>query len=171
MRKILLFLSVLLLYPTVSFSKVTGTRTFNMLSRVTTITFYRDGKEIAKQKIDGNGVIFESTGTIPDGVVKEYAKDGTLLYENSYQDGKLNGPSKAYYKNGSLAGEWTFKNNKLEGTGKQYYESGELQYLDTYKDDKLIKRKYYDRQGKLIEEKNMTIDKKKSEKPEKNSVK
>ena len=41
-----------------------------------------------------------TTGAIPDGLVKEYYENGAVLADYYYKDGKLEGTSKGYFKNG-----------------------------------------------------------------------
>jgi len=118
--------------------------------------FYSGGKEIARHKGDTNGTIIKRSGTIPDGLVKQYYDDGSLFGEWNYKGGALEGISKVYYpKSGELKNEWSFKNNKLEGISRSYYKSGKLGEESNYKADKLdgVTKNYYEG-GKLKSEYN-----------------
>jgi len=119
-----------------------------------------EGKELARELCDAKGNVIHTTGTIPDGTVKEYFENGALLAEYNYKDGKLEGTSKGYYQNGAFRGEWNYKNGKLEGKIKVFHENGKLNYEFNYKNDKRDGvSNYYDKNGKLLYEWNYREDK------------
>ena len=108
------------------------------------------GKEVAKEVCDETGTVVETTGKIPDGIVKEYFGSGKLLAEYNYKSGKLEGVSRGYYESGAFRGEWNYKAGELEGIVKVYYENGNLNYEMHYKNGELHGTgKYYRENGKL----------------------
>jgi antitoxin component YwqK of YwqJK toxin-antitoxin module len=107
--------------------------------------FYCEGKEVARKTYDENGESTEVTGTIPDGVVKEYYQDGKLVIELTYKDNKGNGPSKEYYESGKIKRECSYVDNNLDGPIKDYYENGQLAadgYVKTGKQEGILTRYY-----------------------------
>ena len=153
MKKALLFLIIASMIPATASSEVIGKRKINPIDRTFTITYFSDGKQVAQKTIGQDGNTIKFTGKIPDGIIREYYDDGTLMYESTYKNGALEGPTKGFYQNGALAGEWNYKNDELEGTGKVYFNTGELQYIDTYENGEMVDRKTYDKTGKLVTEK------------------
>jgi len=116
-------------------------------------------------------VTFFKSGKIY-GHYKEYMyhDNGQLSQEETYKDGKLDGPGKQYNTNGQLEYEGTFKDGEIYGHYKQYMyhdngqiwwvtiyndggerdgldktynENGQLEYEETYKDGELIESKEY----------------------------
>ena len=146
--------------------------------------FFSGGKEQARQMLDDRGNILHTIGTIPDGVVKGYYESGTVEYECTYRDNKLEGTVTVYYESGKVMQEWRYKDNKrngianwyfengglmrqfnyrdgkLDGVSKKFYENGVLWSAKTYKDGKFIARKEYDKNGKLLTEWHYPIEKK-----------
>jgi antitoxin component YwqK of YwqJK toxin-antitoxin module len=125
-------------------SKADGTRE---------MVFYRRGKEVAKQIIDGGENIIETTGEIPDGIVKQYYESGKVELESNYKESKREGAGKKYYENGKLLAEMTFRDNKIDGLAKTYYEDGTLKSEMKYKNGKLegLSKEYFE-SGKLRSE-------------------
>ena len=135
--------------------------------------FYSEGKERARQRLDDRGNILQTTGTVPDGVVKGYYDTGTVEYECTYRDNKLEGTVTVYYESGKVMQEWHYKDNKrngitnwyyesgglmrqfnykngtLDGVSKKFYENGVLRSTKTYRDGQFIARKEYDKNGEL----------------------
>ncbi|WP_234859380.1 toxin-antitoxin system YwqK family antitoxin [Aquimarina aquimarini] len=111
-----------------------------------------------KKKIEP--IVFTSK---PNGITKEYDKDGTLKFEWNYTDNILNGISteyhpnktfskwnykdgeliagKAYYSCGTLMEEYTFLNGKREGFAYRYYQTGEKETAWLFKNDILVSGK------------------------------
>ena len=87
-----------------------------------------------------------------DGVVKIYYQEGALWREESFKENELHGPYKVYYRNGALKMEKQFKDGKAEGIGRQYDPNEKLRALGTYRDGKLIHLERYDEAGNLIVE-------------------
>ena len=99
--------------------------------------FYRGGTEVAKQTRNRKGIIVETIGTIPEGIIKEYYESGNLMEETNYKNGKREGISRWYYETGILKGERNYKEDKLDGIIKWYYDTGSLGTEFNYKNGKL----------------------------------
>lgn len=91
-----------------------------------------------------------------------YHEDGkTMMSEENYENGLLNGEVKTYYKSGKLTEELHYKNGKLNGSLKRYSSEGVLLDDVIYKDDKLHgPAKYFNVEGKLIYSGNYENDEK-----------
>jgi MORN repeat protein len=70
---------------------------------------------------------------IPDGLRKTYRKDGSILSEANYKNGKLDGVSKNYYKNGNVQNLITYKKGIKDGLVQTNYITGNLNRETTYK--------------------------------------
>jgi len=116
--------------------EVTVKRVANPNETITNI-FYRGGLEIAQHIRDKNDVIIETTGTIPDGIVRAYYQSGALMEEVHYLNGLREGMSTWYYETGTVKGERTYKGDKLDGIIKWYYTTGSLGTEFNYKNGKL----------------------------------
>ena len=73
-----------------------------------------------------------------NGIGKEYSKNGKLLYEGNYRNGKLDGFGTKYYTDGKYVGMW--KEGKRAGDGKFYNIEGKLAYDGLWKDDKSVNK-------------------------------
>ena len=146
--------------------------------------FYVKGEEIARQVLDEDGNVIKTAGRIPDDIVKQYYENGKLEFEckyknnrpegiarvyyesgklsaeYNYKDNRLDGISRLYYESGSLMSEWNYKDDKHEGISKKYYEHGGMRCLHTYEDGQLIRKKTFDKSGKLESDKNYAQEKK-----------
>lgn len=149
MKRITICLLLVLFSTAIVYAEVTRKSILNPDGTIEYI-FYDDGKEIAKQKVDDNGNIIQTTGKIPDGTVKGYDESGKLVYECNYKDNKLEGIVQVYYESGELFKELNYKSGKLEGIAITYYKNGELSIEENYKDGKLegIKKGYH-RNGEI----------------------
>jgi len=75
----------------------------------------------------------------------------SILSEENYKNGVLNGISKTYYLNGKITEFSHYKNGKLDGNLKRYADNGILLDNLNYKNGKLYgAAKYYNIKGKLI---------------------
>lgn len=121
--------------------------------------FYSEGKEVAREFVNRDGVTAKVVGTIPDGLVKEIFMDGAIREEAYYKDGKKDGVTKLYNKKGVLRGEFNFKNGKQEGLSKTYHTTGALFKEIMFKNGKLegVNREYT-KDGKLLFEANFKDD-------------
>ena len=100
-----------------------------------------------------------SDGEVNDGVRKTYRRDGSILSEATYKDGKLHGVSKNYYENGNVQNLITYKNGVKDGLVQTYYKDGVLNRETTYKDGKIhgYQKKFF-KDGKLSSEQNFMED-------------
>lgn len=64
-------------------------------------------------------------GKKPDGPVKIYFEDGTVMKDMHFKDGKLHGKVKTYYSNGAVKLVQTY-NNGIETNVRQYSKDGKL---------------------------------------------
>lgn len=119
-------------------------KTFDLKSNIAKVKFYTE-----KGLLKSEG---ELRGKIRIGKWKYYHIDGkTILSEENYEDGILNGESKTYYKTGKLTEHLFYKNGKLNGNIKRYADNGNLLDDLNYIDGKLYgAAKYYNTKGKLI---------------------
>jgi len=131
-------------YSALSSEYPTAIKTFETNSNLAKVSFYTvKGVLVSEGVMDAKKRI---------GHWKYYQSDGkTLLSEENYKNGVLEGKSKTYYKNGKITEILFYKNAKLHGNTKRFAKNGilldELNYVDG-KLDGLAK--YYDIHGKLI---------------------
>lgn len=85
-----------------------------------TLSFYRDGKEVAEQTVAANGSTLELLGNIPDGPVREFDDNGQLRSESTYKDNKLEGEFRRFDEQGRLLSQEYYKNGLLEGEAEYY---------------------------------------------------
>jgi hypothetical protein len=55
------------------------------------------------------------------GILKDTNKNGKLLSETPYDNGKINGIKKIYYENGDVEWEVPYRNDTINGIAKEYY--------------------------------------------------
>lgn len=81
-----------------------------------------------------------------------YHKDGeTIMSEENYEDGELNGESKTFYESGEITEILYYSKGKLHGNAKRYDIKGALVSDLTYKNGILHGlAKYFDTDGKLM---------------------
>ncbi|WP_457616073.1 toxin-antitoxin system YwqK family antitoxin [Lutibacter sp.] len=86
---------------------------------------------------DGKTVMSEEnyTNGVLNGESKTYYKDGKVTEILHYKDGKLHGNLKRYASNGVLLDDLNYKDGKLNGLAKYYNMDGKLIYTGIYKDD------------------------------------
>ena len=99
--------------------------------------FYVNNKEIARQKLDRDSNVIESSGAVPDGIAKIYYPDGKLWTEFNYKDNRREGTMKECGPNGKLLREITYSNNKPDGLRKDYDEEGRVTREINYKNGEL----------------------------------
>ena len=118
-------------------------------------TFIR-GTNLAKVKFYTEEGVMESKGEMEGkkriGKWVYYNTDGkSILSEESYMNGLLNGEAKTYYASGKITEILNYKNGKLHGNIKRFADNGNLLDDLNYVDGKLQGlAKYYNLQGKLI---------------------
>ncbi|WP_298370843.1 toxin-antitoxin system YwqK family antitoxin [uncultured Lutibacter sp.] len=89
-----------------------------------------------------------------DGTYKSFYKTGKPNEIFNYTAGKLNGNAKRYADNGSILEDLYYKNGKLEGEAKYYNINGELIYYGNYENDEKVGKWKY-----VIKEENETNNK------------
>lgn len=100
--------------------------------------------------------VLESTGTMDGknriGTWLYYYPDGkTLMIEENYKNGVLDGTYKSFYKTGKVTEILDYTSGKLNGNAKRYADNGVLLDDLNYKNGKLKgAAKYYNIEGKLI---------------------
>jgi antitoxin component YwqK of YwqJK toxin-antitoxin module len=123
-------------------------------------SFWHDNGQLSKTVAfkagapDGHWEVFRADGTLlakrgykngqRDGVWTLYNEDGkTPSMEQTYAEGKINGPVTVYYKSGKPRIQSTFKDNLREGKVSEWDESGrktaEANYVGGKLDGKLIR--------------------------------
>ena len=74
-------------------------------------------------KVEGEAVGTFKDG-LPDGIWREYSKDGILLSETNYENGILNGKFFNYFREGQLKEKGFLLKGKLEGELLEFYKTG-----------------------------------------------
>lgn len=101
------------------------------------LTYYDDDREVAKESFNETGRLIEKTGTIPDGVVREYFSNNSPKSEYTFKDNKRNGPMKWYYEvSGKLWYTGNYVNNLREGEFREWAEDGTLKRTIWFRNDK-----------------------------------
>lgn len=85
-------------------------------------------KDLTISRLDGGGVpIFYYKGKPFTGIVFENEDDGSLSWEEEYENGFQEGWVRYYYKNGKVKQEYKSHNNiELDETFKKWDEDGNL---------------------------------------------
>ena len=118
-------------------------KTFNPDNQIAIVKHYTSaGKLISEGKMDGRKLI---------GKWVYYHKNAkTILSEEFYKEGLLEGKRETFYPNGVLAEQEYYKDGKLDGPRKVYSEEGKLLKHFHYKEGKMHgETTYYDAQGKV----------------------
>ena len=128
-------------------------------------TFYPNGnvkqKILTKDKIIIKEQIYARNGNImsnsffsdgkPVTEYFEYYPDGKLFRKISTINKMLNGDSIEYYPNGNIKEKVFFADNKMNGEAIKYYENGVVKEKAYFINDKQEKENFfYDEKGKLI---------------------
>lgn len=112
-------------------------------------TFYESGK-LAEDIELKNGVRFDATGKLYQGIKKMFYENGILWELFNYKDGMLEGLNKSYYENGNLEWVENYHKGKSHGEAKDYYPNGNLQSVFQSKEGVPIAVKEYDQEGNVI---------------------
>ncbi len=80
------------------------------------------------------GLIWQSSVSAQQGLVKTYYPDYTIKSEINYVDSVRSGIAKFYYPNGKIKSEMNYLNGKVDGVVKEYYDNGNLRLLYTIED-------------------------------------
>jgi antitoxin component YwqK of YwqJK toxin-antitoxin module len=110
-----------------------------------------------------NGKVLKETPYLngkKNGVEKLYYLDGDLKAEEPYVNGELNGVKKSYYESGMLASESPCINGKINGVFKEYYEQGYLKCARNYVNGKRngVSKEYGSTNGELVSASNYKDD-------------
>ena len=105
---------------------------------------YENGRTKRKYFVDENG--------IKQGRFVEYFKDGSLMHETNYKDGKENGAVVVYEKNEIIKFRGEHKNGKRDGVfyfgeNIEFYMEGKKCNEEEYK-TYLIKKRFQDNETK-----------------------
>jgi len=129
-------------------------REFNLSNNLEDVSFFfKNGLLQSKGKMQGK---------LRVGKWIFYQKDGkSILSEENYVKGKINGESKVYYVNGKLTEVLHYLNGKLDGNYKRYSIRGFLYQDLTYKNGVLSgPAVFYDRKtGKILSKGNFKNNK------------
>ena len=118
-------------------------KTFSKETGIAKVAFYSvEGKLESSGEMDGEKRV---------GKWFFYLKDGlTLISEEFYINGVLNGTATTYYRNGKITESLNYKDGKLEGSVKRFSDEGVLLDDLNYANGKLEGlAKYYNTFGKL----------------------
>jgi hypothetical protein len=96
------------------------------------IIYCLDDKEVAKEAFDKNHKA-KISGSIPDGPVFEYDKNGNLRKRLDYKGNRRNGQMIWYYKNAIVQYEANYKDDKLDGLERWYDKNGNIEKEINYK--------------------------------------
>lgn len=102
-------------------------KTFDKGSSIATVVFYsEDGTKKSEGKMNGKNRIGKWLYYYPDGK--------TLLIEENYVDGVLEGNYISYFKNSKISEQLIYKNGKLHGNIKRFADNGtkieDLNYIN-----------------------------------------
>jgi len=116
-------------------------------------TYHENGKLAIKHVYRGTKLL-DKTGKPFNGVYQYFYQNGSILKEETYEDGNMNGPWREYYKSGNLKFEFIMAKGKGYVSGKSYYESGQIKSIIEQRPDGPVMVKY-DLAGNPISEYNM----------------
>ena len=152
-------------YSALSSEHPIATKTFKKNSNLATIIFYTEkgileseGKMIGKNRIgkwlyyhiDGETILSEETyeNGILNGTSKTYYVTGKITEISQYKSGKLHGNLKRYADNGILLDDLNYEKGKLHGSAKYFNVEGKLIYWGDYASDEKIGKWEYFENGK-----------------------
>jgi antitoxin component YwqK of YwqJK toxin-antitoxin module len=97
----------------------------NQGRRAVTVSYFPNGKEMAagnyvNEKKDSTWQFFSES-------------NGTLVSQETYQAGLINGLSRVFYPEGGLSELYNYKNGIKDGLWEQYYLDGKLKLRGVYK--------------------------------------
>ncbi len=154
-------------YSALSSQHPIAIKTFTKNTEIATVEFYTEkgilqskGKMKGKKHIgkwlyyhpNEKTILSEEnyTNGILNGISKTYYKTGKITEILFYKNGKLHGNTKRYASNGILLDDLNYKNGKLHGLAKYYNVKGKLIYTGNYEDDKKVGKWEYFENGKTI---------------------
>jgi antitoxin component YwqK of YwqJK toxin-antitoxin module len=119
---------------------------FRNEGQIEEIRYYSGDKEIAVEFYDKTGELLRQAGEIPDGLVREYHRIGTVNRIFTFKNNRAHGKSTGYYPTGETEEESTFRHGKLHGSSMVYRRDGMIWVEAEHKDGKLhgIFKSYHD---------------------------
>ena len=119
-----------------------------------TIKTYHENGRLATKQVYRGARLLNKKGKSFYGVYRYFYQNGDIRKEESYKDGKMNGPWREYYKSGDLKLEFIADKENRYVNGKSYYESGRIESIIEQRLDGPVMIKY-DPAGDPISEHNM----------------
>lgn len=95
--------------------------------------FFRNEEEIGRCVWNDQGEFVVVSGTISDGIYKQFYDSGKVRQEFPFQNNQLKGTCRVYYESGKVERESFFHNGREEGTSKLYYPTGVLKGVSEFK--------------------------------------
>jgi len=88
-------------------------------------------------------------GKVFTGVIKR-ERNGIVIQEHTYQQGRQAGTQKTYHMNSKLATITNLVNAQQHGVYKEYYPSGELHIEAIFDKDSIIAKRILDPEGRTV---------------------
>jgi len=101
------------------------------------VVYYCGDRQVASESYDLKGVLVYCSGSIPDGVVRQYYGNHRVKEETEFRDGRAHGRSTKYYPEGETLEESTYTRGMKHGPAKTYLREGQLWLEAHYKNGKL----------------------------------
>jgi antitoxin component YwqK of YwqJK toxin-antitoxin module len=117
-------------------------------------TYYDGSNQVAKEWYSKSGdSIVQREGSVPDGLVRQYLPNGTIIGEWNYKNGKKDGMVKRFYDNGRLRYQVIYSNGRKHGKYDEYHSNGKLLLEESYSNgNKEGISKIYLKNGTLFQE-------------------
>ncbi|MEO3789050.1 hypothetical protein ABGB14_02495 [Nonomuraea sp. B10E15] len=77
-------------------------------------------------------------GTLYSGTACEFYADGTVMTEQTFEQGIPHGISRAFYPDGSIESEWRLDHGRRHGSHLRWHQNGQLAEDQNYDHGKLI---------------------------------
>lgn len=105
---------------------------------------------------DGKSILSEESyvNGLLDGEVKTYYSFGKITEILNYRNGKLHGNTKRFADNGNLLDDLNYVRGKLQGLAKYYNLQGKLIYSGVYENDEKVGKWEYFENGKPVKRTN-----------------
>jgi antitoxin component YwqK of YwqJK toxin-antitoxin module len=101
------------------------------------LIFKQSGKEIAKQHAGEGGNITPVTGSVPDGLTVGYFPDGKRMMEIPFKHNRADGIAHSFYE-GTLIGDEVYRRGILNGTQTGYYLNGQIKTQGEWRNGKPV---------------------------------
>ena len=113
------------------------------------LIFKRGAKEIARQHTDDRGNITPVAGTVPDGLTVGNFPDGKRMMEIPFKHNHAEGTAHSFYE-GTVIGDEVYRHGILNGIQTGYYSNGQIKTQGEWRDGKPVGlHKLFDEQGRL----------------------